>query len=60
VGPAGDLVSDPDSFTDLYGIEDCGAVLVRPDGHVAFRSPGKCADTEATLGNALRKTLACA
>lgn len=27
-------------FTDAYGISPAGAVLVRPDGHVAWRSPG--------------------
>jgi hypothetical protein len=26
------------SFTTVYGIDADGAVLVRPDGHVAFRS----------------------
>lgn len=31
---------DLDDFKMQYGISDCGAVLVRPDGHVAFRCAG--------------------
>jgi 2-polyprenyl-6-methoxyphenol hydroxylase-like FAD-dependent oxidoreductase len=58
VGPVGDLVPESDSFANLYGIENSGAVLVRPDGHVAFRSPTKTANPEVTLREALRKTLA--
>jgi 2-polyprenyl-6-methoxyphenol hydroxylase-like FAD-dependent oxidoreductase len=30
--------ADPAAFANLYGISPEGAVLVRPDGHVAFRS----------------------
>jgi hypothetical protein len=33
----GDLVPDTD-FCALYGISSAGAVLVRPDGHVAYRA----------------------
>jgi 2-polyprenyl-6-methoxyphenol hydroxylase-like FAD-dependent oxidoreductase len=57
VGPAGDLVPESASFTALYGIEHSGAVLVRPDGHVAFRSPVQTANAETTLREALRMTL---
>ncbi len=40
IGAGGDLVERPGerSFTTVYGIDADGAVLVRPDGHVAFRS----------------------
>ena len=38
VGKDGDL-SDPDGdWHDAYGVDPDGAVLVRPDGHVAWRS----------------------
>jgi 2-polyprenyl-6-methoxyphenol hydroxylase-like FAD-dependent oxidoreductase len=43
--------------TDLhvaYGITSTGAVLVRPDGHVAWRAPSLPADPAVTLGTALR------
>ena len=45
VGPDGDYPGADASFTTLYGITDTGAVLVRPDGYVAWRS----AAGEATL-----------
>jgi hypothetical protein len=32
-----------------YGIEADGAVLVRPDGHIAWRSTSAAADATATL-----------
>ena len=34
-----------------------GAVLVRPDGHIAWRSRGPVADPEATLANVLERVL---
>jgi putative polyketide hydroxylase len=58
VGPVGDLVPESTSFSALYGTEETGVVLVRPDGHVAFRCRTKVADPEASLRNALRKTFA--
>jgi 2-polyprenyl-6-methoxyphenol hydroxylase-like FAD-dependent oxidoreductase len=44
-------------FTELYGIGPSGAVLVRPDGHVAFRSADADADPAATLADALHVAL---
>jgi hypothetical protein len=38
VGPGGDLRPESAGFEDLYGIDADGCVLIRPDGHVAFRS----------------------
>ena len=40
---------DLGGFTDAYGLGEDGAVLVRPDGHVAWRSA-----TGAAIGAALR------
>ncbi len=45
-------------WTEAYGIEADGAVLVRPDGHVAWRSASGTPDPAATLGRALRQVLA--
>ena len=56
VGADGDLVPEGD-FQALYGIEDDGAVLVRPDGHVAFRSLDAVADPRTVLMAALSTTL---
>jgi 2,4-dichlorophenol 6-monooxygenase len=53
VGPRGDL-GDPDgAWARLRGHEDAGAVLVRPDGHVAFRSPAVTEEPGADLRAAL-------
>jgi 2-polyprenyl-6-methoxyphenol hydroxylase-like FAD-dependent oxidoreductase len=57
VGPAGDLVPESADFTALYGIDEWGAVLVRPDGHVAFRSRSQPADPMRSLRAALRTVL---
>jgi putative polyketide hydroxylase len=40
VGARGDLLDHMGAFYDLYEISSRGAVLVRPDGHVAWRSRG--------------------
>lgn len=40
VGDDGDLVDLNGDFRACYGLEGGGAVLVRPDGHVAWRSAG--------------------
>ncbi len=44
---------DDDMWLDLYGIHSGGAVLVRPDGHVAWRSIDPPADPTNDLRTAL-------
>jgi 2-polyprenyl-6-methoxyphenol hydroxylase-like FAD-dependent oxidoreductase len=56
VGESADLVPDRD-FLALYGIASGGAVLVRPDGHVAFRSPTSVAAPLKSLQSVLRTVL---
>jgi len=54
VGDGGD-VGDPEGhWRDLREVDDDGVVLVRPDGHVAFRSPGRVENPYGTLLAALR------
>jgi putative polyketide hydroxylase len=36
-----DIETDIELFYSLYGVTENGAVLVRPDGHVAWRSSGR-------------------
>jgi len=50
-------VDDPHGeYAKAYGIGPDGAVLIRPDGFVSWRSPG--ADAPAALGGALTRMLA--
>jgi putative polyketide hydroxylase len=53
VGPAGDFDVVNGSWADLYGVETDGAVLVRPDGHVAWRSRRSGTDPRKTMRTAL-------
>jgi putative polyketide hydroxylase len=56
IGP--DLTpEDPAGFATDHGIGDGGALLVRPDGHVAWRSAGPAADGQAGIGKALRRVV---
>jgi putative polyketide hydroxylase len=41
-------------WTDLYGVPKAGIVLVRPDGHVAWRSPVARSDPAGELSAALK------
>jgi hypothetical protein len=41
----------------LYGVDECGAVLVRPDGHVAWRQTTRVSSPALDLGAALRTVL---
>lgn len=50
----GDSLRDPDgAWTRTYGVDDTAAVLVRPDGYVAWRSPSRAA--AETLGTAVER-----
>ena len=46
------------AFGERYGIDATGAVLVRPDGHVAFRMQRATADPAHELMGALADILA--
>lgn len=56
IGPGMDLEPEAD-WLALYQISQSGAVLVRPDGHVAFRSTAITRDPVTTLDAALRKSI---
>ncbi|MGW1300618.1 FAD-dependent oxidoreductase [Streptomyces sp. NPDC002514] len=58
VGAEHDLVpQDGADWAALHGTAESGAVLVRPDGFVAWRSPGLVADPERALTDALMTVL---
>jgi 2-polyprenyl-6-methoxyphenol hydroxylase-like FAD-dependent oxidoreductase len=52
----GDLAGEPGRFEELYGTGPAGAVLIRPDGFVAWRA--QTADGDAVLAAALAHVLA--
>jgi 2-polyprenyl-6-methoxyphenol hydroxylase-like FAD-dependent oxidoreductase len=57
VGDGADLRDPAQRFAAQYGIESDGAVLVRPDGHVAWRRFSGTADPRRELESALRTML---
>ncbi|MEU5098264.1 FAD-dependent monooxygenase [Streptomyces sp. NPDC020996] len=58
-GPDAELVpEDGAGWTERHGTAAGGAVLVRPDGFVAWRSAGPAADAEAALREVLTTLLA--
>ena len=58
VGAGGQLLNPDQNWLELYGLEPEGAILVRPDGHVAWRSSTGAADPGAELDSVLRQVLA--
>ncbi|WP_329181509.1 FAD-dependent oxidoreductase [Streptomyces sp. NBC_01477] len=60
-GPDADLVTEPGAdWAAAHGTGEDGALLVRPDGFVAWRSTGGSADPEAELTGVLRQVLSLA
>jgi 2-polyprenyl-6-methoxyphenol hydroxylase-like FAD-dependent oxidoreductase len=57
IGPSGDLVTDEDAFYRACAVGPAGAVLVRPDGILAWASAGSVDDPEGAVGTALRQVL---
>jgi hypothetical protein len=51
------LAIEDDSFASAYELEKSGAVLVRPDGHVGWRSRAATHDPSRTLRDALATIL---
>jgi hypothetical protein len=54
---AGDLRDSSGAWARLYGVGRKGAVLVRPDGYVGWRSQGNDAAPETVLRSALARLL---
>ena len=57
VGVGSDVGDPQNLFSWLYGVDD-GAVLIRPDGHIAWRSAGATSDAIATLSGVVELVLA--
>ena len=59
-GLGSDLSPVDETIADLlqrYGLESSGALLIRPDGFVGFRSAGRADDEYQALGHALHQIL---
>ena len=52
-----DLVDAADAWRERYGVDEDGAVLVRPDGHVAWRSARAASDPAEVLAVAMASVL---
>jgi putative polyketide hydroxylase len=57
VGPLPGLIDSEGEWMDTYGVGPADAVLVRPDGYVAWRSASIVETPEAGLSRVLRKLL---
>lgn len=57
VGDGGDLADPDGAWRSAYGVEPDGAVLVRPDGYVGWRSPGGTDDPARVLTEVLDRIL---
>jgi 2-polyprenyl-6-methoxyphenol hydroxylase-like FAD-dependent oxidoreductase len=57
VGPKSDAVDSAGAFASAYGIESNGAVIVRPDGVVAWRSPAGAVDLQESVTGAMTALL---
>ena len=57
VGGDSELTDVDGTWQQVYAVDDEGAVLVRPDGHVAWRSRGRSDDPARTLQAAIDSVL---
>jgi 2,4-dichlorophenol 6-monooxygenase len=57
VGRGGELEDFSSAWSEVCGYDEQGAVLVRPDGHVAFRSPTASGDPLSELRSAVTQVL---
>jgi 2,4-dichlorophenol 6-monooxygenase len=57
IGDGGDYADPTGTWAELRQIGDGGAVLIRPDNHVAFRSAGPVDDPATALSEALERIL---
>jgi putative polyketide hydroxylase len=57
VGQAGDLVDEESSWPEAFAVEPDGAVLIRPDGYVSWRSRTKATEPRQELSSVLNRIL---
>ncbi|MCW1240215.1 FAD-dependent oxidoreductase [Bacillus pretiosus] len=57
IGLSGDFVAQEDIFRKLYGIENGGAILIRPDGFIGWRSAKAVVNPDVMLEEVMRNVL---
>ncbi|MBJ8116548.1 MULTISPECIES: FAD-dependent oxidoreductase [Bacillus] len=57
VGLSGDFIAQEDIFSKLYGIENDGVVLIRPDGFIGWRSVKEVVNPDVVLGEVMGNLL---
>jgi hypothetical protein len=57
VGSSSSVADPAGTWCETYGVSEAGAVLVRPDGHVAWRHADQAAAPETELLRVLQLTL---
>ncbi|MGE7630809.1 FAD-dependent oxidoreductase [Bacillus paramycoides] len=57
VGLNGDFIAQENIFSKLYGIENGGAVLIRPDGFIGWRSEKAVVNPDVVLGEVMGNLL---
>lgn len=57
VGGSGDFIAQETVFRELYGIENGGAVLIRPDGFIGWRLEKEVANPDAVLNEVMNHLL---
>jgi len=57
VGLSGDFIAQENVFSELYGLDDGGAVLIRPDGFIGWRSAKAVVNPDVMLEEVMRNVL---
>ncbi|MCC2336996.1 FAD-dependent monooxygenase [Bacillus tropicus] len=57
VGLSGNFIDQEDIFSKLYGIENGGAVLIRPDGFIGWRSEKEVSNLDTVLNEVMNHLL---
>ncbi|UJA77494.1 FAD-dependent monooxygenase [Bacillus cereus] len=57
VGLSGDFIAQENIFSELYGLEDGGAVLIRPDAFIGWRSEKEVVNLDVVLEEVMSNLL---